>query len=198
MLLIFISFLLFRPNPLKKKMSIVIICVPNIYLIFTSSLAKWLLLTKVYLGLWQPPWKPPAGDGRGVLNPSSSPGSGSPQPQRGKGPCLLPWLPDTSTWPPQSALAFFSFSNHMTSTRLTSLAEKFLPLRKVYLVQVTSSRNSSFSIATWIRPNHISDLSQTLTASYPPKAKWCQDRKVKCCPGNIWACFHPHSLVWPR
>ena len=106
------------------------------------------------------------------------------------------------TWYLNTALSkctgLFSFSNHMMSTCLTSLAEKFLPLQKVYLVQVTFSPNISFSTATWIRPNHVSDLSQRVTASYPPpKAKWWQDRKVKQA-GNIWACFYLRSLVWPR
>lgn len=47
--------------------------------------------------------------------------------------------------------AFFPFSNHTLSARVTSPAEQFLALQKVYLVQVTFPSNISFSIATWIR-----------------------------------------------
>lgn len=91
--------------------------------------------------------------------------------------------------------AFFPFSNHMLSACLTSLAARFLSSQKVYLVQVTFSPNISFSIATWIRANCPSDLSQILTAAYLPlKAEWWQDREVKHS-GSIWACFQSGEFV---
>lgn len=185
MLLIFISFLLFMPPPLKCP-SLLFVCskyLPHFHIlsskmaVINQGIFSSLTASVEATGWWQQSCSESLQPSRARLTTAA------------EGERSLPFavVTDTSAWPSQNAPAFFSCSNHMMSTCLTSPAEKFLPMQKVYLVQVTFSPSISFSTATRIKPNCVSDLSRTLTASYPPpKAKWWQDRKVKQA-GNIWA-----------
>lgn len=132
-----------------------------------------------------------------MKGPPSPPGPGSPQwLQRGEGSCSLLPSPDTSKYPSQNALGFFSLlqSHAECMSNLTSSAVSFLTEILVgpgYFFP----QHQFFHSNIRIRTNCPSDLSQILTAACTPlKAEWWQDREVKHS-GNIWACFYLQSLV---
>lgn len=162
LLLIFISFLLFIPPSIEKKMSIVTIWLLSILASFSLSSEVAVINKGLFSSLTTsvesthqlrvPPAFQDQAHHRGC--------------KEGKVlvSCCHHLIPQNA--PLKMHWAFFPFSNHMLSVCLTSLARSFSPGRKFIWCRLPFPPNISFSIATRIRTNCPSNLSQILTATH--------------------------------